>query len=76
MISASELKSKGMRCLTEQMGVVEAEMFVSMILREQFDYTKWQREYYDAMKPGDFMRGALDYAKTHPFEGKAKHIKL
>ena len=76
MISASELKSKGMRCLTEQMGVVEAEMFVSMILREQFDYTKWQREYYDDMKPGDFMHGALDYAKTHPFEGKAKHIKL
>ena len=76
MINASELKSKGMRCLTEQMGVVEAEMFVSMILREQFDYTKWQREYYDTMKPGDFMCGALDYAKAHPFEGKAKHIKL
>ncbi len=40
------------------------------------DYTKWQREYYDVMKPGDFMRGALDYAKMHPFKGKAKHIKL
>ena len=76
MINAADLKSKGMRCLTEQMGVVEAEMFVSMMLREQFDYTKWQREYYDAMKPGEFMRGALEYAKAHPFEGKAKHVKL
>ena len=50
-VNISEIKNKGMQCLVEHMGVVEAELFISIILREQFDYTKWQREYYDAMKP-------------------------
>lgn len=75
-MNATDIKNKGMKCLVEQMGVVEAEMFISIMLREQFDYTKWQREYYDAMEPGTFMRDAADYAQAHPFEGRAKRITL
>ncbi len=75
-LNTAEIKDKGMRCLVERMGVVEAEMFISIILREQFDYTKWQQEYYDAMKPGDFMKNAAEYAQAHPFEGKAERLRL
>lgn len=42
-----EIMNKGMRCLTEKMGIVDAERFISIIIREKFDYTKWQREFYD-----------------------------
>lgn len=36
-----EIMNKGMRCLTEKMGIVDAERFISIIIREKFDYTKW-----------------------------------
>ena len=45
--SNSEIMNKGMKCLTEQMGIIDAERFISIIIREKFDYTKWQREYFD-----------------------------
>ena len=49
-----ELLNKGMECLKDNLGVVDAEMFISIIIREKFDYTSWQREYFDAMAPGQF----------------------
>jgi len=41
-VTTSEIMRKGMECLTQQMGIVEAEQFISVIIRETFDYTKWQ----------------------------------
>ena len=72
--STAEVMSRGMQCLTEGLGVVEAERFISVIIREQMDYTKWQRQFFDAMAPGEFGKKALEYAKEHPFKGKAKKI--
>ena len=37
--STAEIMSKGMKCLMEQLGVVEAERFVATVIRERFDYT-------------------------------------
>lgn len=51
MGSMTEIMNRGMKCLTEQMGVVEAEQFISIIIREKFDYTKWQRDYFDVKTP-------------------------
>ena len=45
--STVEIMNRGMKCLTDHMGIVEAERFISVIIRERFDYTKWQREYFD-----------------------------
>ena len=74
--NTSELKSKGMQCLVERLGIVDAEAFIALIIREQFDYTEWRREYYDQFQPGEFMEKAHQYAEAHPFEGKAKRIIL
>ena len=38
-----ELMNEGLQCLIEEMGVVKAEEFISLILRERSDYTQWQR---------------------------------
>ena len=73
-VSTAEVMKRGMECLTDGLGIVEAEQFISIIIREQMDYTKWQRQYFDAMAPGDFGRQAAEYAKEHPFKGKAKRI--
>lgn len=72
--SMTELMSRGMECLTEALGVVEAEEFISLVIRERFDYTKWQREYFDKMIPDDFHARAVEYAEKHPYTGTAERL--
>jgi hypothetical protein len=40
------LKQDGMRILSDNLGLVEAERFISLVIREPFDYTEWQRSLY------------------------------
>ena len=48
MYSEAEITALGMDCLAEKLGVVNMEYFIKVIKRENFDYTKWQRDYFDA----------------------------
>ena len=73
-ISTFELADAGMACLTEKFGVVGAEAFISLILREKLDYTKWRQNYYDSMEQGEFHKNAVEYAKEHPYNGKAQRL--
>ena len=72
--STTELMNKGMECLKDNLGIVDAEMFISLIIREKFDYTRWQREYFDKMESGEFQDQAIAYAKEHPFKGDAQKL--
>ena len=69
--STSEIMTKGMKCLTDQMGIVEAEQFISLIIREKFDYTKWQRDYFDQKTPETISQEAFQFEEAHPFTGEA-----
>jgi len=46
MITDTELKIKGLDALVKELGDVLAEKFISLILKEPFDYTKWQRQLF------------------------------
>ncbi len=70
-MSTIELMSKGMQILSRELGSVEAERFISVIMREQFDYTKWQREYFDSMTQDEIREAASEYERVHPFDGNA-----
>ena len=60
------IRSEGMKILSEQMGLVEAERFISLILREPFDYTEWQRNLYEGMSVEELGTKAMEYwNKTH-----------
>lgn len=37
-----------------------------------FDYTVWQRDYFDRMKAGEFASEASEYAESHPYTGKGR----
>lgn len=74
MPNTVEIMNRGMECLTEKLGVVDAEHFISILIREKFDYTKWQRQYFDAMAPGEFNQKALEYAEKHPYTGDAERL--
>lgn len=47
MTSDIEIMNRGINCLLEKLGVIETERFISVINREKFDYTKWQRQRFD-----------------------------
>jgi hypothetical protein len=43
----TEIKAMGLEALIAKLGMVEAERFISLIIREPFDYTKWQRNLWE-----------------------------
>ena len=55
------LKNEGMKVLAEQLGLVKAERFIALMLREPFDYTEWQRELYKDIPLDDFLNKAMDF---------------
>lgn len=44
MMTDTEIKLQGLEALVNALGEVQAERFISLIMREPFDYTVWQRE--------------------------------
>lgn len=61
-----------MNCARKDIGRMDAEYFISLIKRDDFDYTVWQREYFDKMESGEFAAKASAYANSHPYTGKAQ----
>lgn len=43
MRTEEKIKQKGMEALLKELGDVDAEIFIKMLIREPFDYTQWQR---------------------------------
>ena len=73
-MTTAEVLSRGMQCLVDNMGLVEAERFIATVMREKFDYTKWQRDYFDKKSPEELHSEAVCYAKENPYKGKAKIV--
>ena len=72
--STAEIMNRGMRCLLEGLGVVEAEQFISVVIREKFDYTKWQKDFFDKIPEDLLMSEAIAFDKAHPFQGDPSKI--
>ena len=72
--STIELMNRGMRCLTNHMGIVDAEEFISILIREKFDYTKWQREYFDSKTTEEISQEAAAFETRNPFISDAIRI--
>jgi hypothetical protein len=67
MTNTAEIMDMGMECLMKNLGIVEAEHFISVIIREKSDYTKWHQKYFDNISSDEFQDEAVKYAKEHPF---------
>jgi len=74
MCNTMEIYDKGLACLIENLGVVDTEKFISAVKRENFDYTKWQREHFDSLKDGEFTAKAAEYARENPYTGAGEEI--
>ncbi len=62
-MNSTVLMNAGMQCLIEKLGDVGAEQFISQIIREPFDYTKWQRSLYIGSTVQEINEAAVKYRK-------------
>ena len=46
-LSNDEIMQKGFRCLIDNLGAVEAERFIFNLKKPTFNYTEWQREFFE-----------------------------
>ena len=66
MRNQSIIMSEAISCLLEKLGPLETEVFISNLLREPFDYTKWQRDHlFQEMSLQELNSQAAQYAKEH-----------
>ncbi|WP_094603736.1 hypothetical protein SPSIL_041350 [Sporomusa silvacetica DSM 10669] len=60
MKTDSIIKNEGMSILIAKLGKVDAERFISLIIKEPFDYTKWQDAHFDTdMSIREFSKNAM-----------------
>ncbi len=59
-----ELRSDGMKLLRSQLGLVESERFLTLILREPFDYTKWRQDQWNDSTVADLADQARNLRKN------------
>lgn len=69
-MSDTALINRCMDILRESVGVVNAEKFVYIMRTDAFDYTEWQREYFDTIAPDELDALVDKHSKEHPFKGK------
>ena len=61
MRSNTVLRDDGMRILSEQLGLVEAERFIALMRRELFDYSQWRQGLYTDVPLEKFLHDAQDH---------------
>ena len=60
MRSDTVIRQEGMSLLLEKLGKVDAERFISLIIREPFDYTKWQKDLFNNLSVAELSKRAMD----------------
>jgi hypothetical protein len=66
MGNTAAIMEKGAKVLLENLGVLDTEQFISTLLKDQFDYTEWSREYFADYDPAQFLNDAVEYDRSNP----------
>lgn len=64
MITDSEIKLRGVEALIGALGEVQAERFITLIMREPFDYTLWQSKLWPTQSVEDISEMAMKYRQS------------
>ena len=59
----NEIKIQGLDALIQALGEVQAERFISLILREPFNYTEWQKKLWVDKSIEEISSMAMNYRK-------------
>ncbi|MDR1832008.1 MAG: hypothetical protein LBQ97_04650 [Fusobacteriaceae bacterium] len=55
------LKIEAMKCLIDKFGMVDAERFIYLLLKEPFDYTIWHRSLFEGMSVRELSEAAQKF---------------
>lgn len=72
--STASTLSSGMAALTEKLGIVGAETFLFLVKSEDFDYTRWQRDYFGSKDKAEMDSEMDAYFAEHPYSGDAAKV--
>jgi hypothetical protein len=64
MISDTEIKLRGLEVLINALGEVQAERFISLVMREPFDYTIWQQKLFDNKSVREISEAAMNLRRN------------
>lgn len=64
MITDTEIKIEGLKALIQALGEVDAERFISLIIREPFDYTKWHKSLFADKSVKEISIQAMQFRKN------------
>jgi len=64
MLTDIEIRKKGLKVLIDALGNVNAEKFVSLIIKEPFDYTEWQSTLWNDQSVNQLSESAMRYRKA------------
>ncbi len=65
MKSDTLIRYEGMKILREHLGLIEAERFITLIKREPFDYTMWQRGLWPGKSVDEIFEAAREFQKQN-----------
>ena len=66
MRTDTEIRICGLRALVDALGTVEAERFITLMLREPFDYMRWQRHLWADKSVEDISKAAMPLRSAPP----------
>jgi len=69
MMTDTEIRVRGIEALSATLGTVEAERFVALIMREPFDYTRWQRSLFENRSVAGISSAAVRLRNERADEG-------
>jgi len=76
MINSTALLDRGIRCLNNELGILDAERFVALILREPFDYTEWRKNnLFVDMSLDEIIDEADKYCKENALQPTSSFMK-
>ena len=59
------LVNEGTKILSQALGKVNVERFITLITKEPFDYTKWRKNLYENMDIDELSKKAMDYVNEN-----------
>ena len=68
MITDQEIRLNGMRTLIQALGEVQAERFIALIQRDNFDYTQWQQDLFNEMSVEELSLQAQKHVEEKPLQ--------
>ena len=73
-IQTSAIMSAGLRLLRQHLGVVETEIFISVISTSEFDYTEWRENLWENLSPRELFESASEVERNYTVPARVNII--